>query len=161
LIGGKMSDRPKRRKISDNPYTLQVINNTYVVIFKDNTYKNHIVEVSEDVFNAMNSFELDDLKELNEFDRHIEHSLLLDEKLYIRAKNKPLDLEDEIIRKSSFEDLKKAINTLPEIQKRRIKKYYFEEKNEYEIAKEENTTQQAINKNLHQAIKKLKEILKK
>ncbi len=156
-----MSDRPKRRKISDNPYTLQVINNTYVVIFKDNTYKNHIVEVSEDVFNAMNSFELDDLKELNEFDRHIEHSLLLDEKLYIRAKNKPLDLEDEIIRKSSFEDLKKAINTLPEIQKRRIKKYYFEEKNEYEIAKEENTTQQAINKNLHQAIKKLKEILKK
>lgn len=156
-----MSDRPKRRKISDNPYTLQVINNTYVVIFKDNSYKNHIVEVSEDVFNAMNSFELDDLKELNEFDRHIEHSLLLDEKLYIRAKNKPLDLEDEIIRKSSFEDLKKAINTLPEIQKRRIKKYYFEEKNEYEIAKEENTTQQAINKNLHQAIKKLKEILKK
>ena len=151
-----MSDRPKRRKISDNPYTLQVINNTYVVIFKDNTY-----EVSEDVFNAMNSFELDDLKELNEFDRHIEHSLLLDEKLYIRAKNKPLDLEDEIIRKSSFEDLKKAIDTLPEIQKRRIKKYYFEEKNEYEIAKEENTTQQAINKNLHQAIKKLKEILKK
>lgn len=156
-----MSNRPKRRKISDNPYTLQVINNTYVVIFKDNTYKNHIVEVSEDVFNAMNSFELDDLKELNEFDRHIEHSLLLDEKLYIRAKNKPLDLEDEIIRKSSFEDLKKAIDTLPEIQKRRIKKYYFEEKNEYEIAKEENTTQQAINKNLHQAIKKLKEILKK
>lgn len=156
-----MSDRPKRRRISDNPYTLQVINNTYVVIFKDNTYKNHIVEVSEDVFNAMNSFELDDLKELNEFDRHIEHSLLLDEKLYIRAKNKPLDLEDEIIRKSSFEDLKKAIDTLPEIQKRRIKKYYFEEKNEYEIAKEENTTQQAINKNLHQAIKKLKEILKK
>ena len=76
-------------------------------------------------------------------------------------KNKPLDLEDEIIRKSSFEDLKKAIDTLPEIQKRRIKKYYFEEKNEYEIAKEENTTQQAINKNLHQAIKKLKEILKK
>ena len=81
-----MSDRPKRRRISDNPYTLQVINNTYVVIFKDNTYKNHIVEVSEDVFNAMNNFELDDLKELNEFDRHIEHSLLLDEKLYIRAK---------------------------------------------------------------------------
>ena len=156
-----MSDRPKRRKSNDNPYTLQIINNTYVVIFKDNTYKDHIVEVSEDVFNAMNNFELDDLKELNEFDRHIEHSFLLDEKLYIRAKNKPLDLEDEIIRKSSFEDLKRAIDTLPEIQRRRIKKYYFEEKNEYEIAKEENTTQQAINKNLHQAIKKLKEILKK
>ena len=156
-----MSDRPKRRKSNDNPYTLQIINNTYVVIFKDNTYKDHIVEVSEDVFNAMNSFELDDLKELNEFDRHIEHSFLLDEKLYTRAKNKPLDLEDEIIRKSSFEDLKRAIDTLPEIQRRRIKKYYFEDKNEYEIAKEENTTQQAINKNLHQAIKKLKEILKK
>ena len=156
-----MSDRPKRRKSNDNPYTLQIINNTYVVIFKDNTYKDHIVEVSEDVFNAMNSFELDDLKELNEFDRHIEHSFLLDEKLYTRAKNKPVDLEDEIIRKSSFEDLKRAIDTLPEIQRRRIKKYYFEDKTEKEIAKEENTTQQAINKNLHQEIKKLKEILKK
>ena len=45
------------------------------------------------------------------------------------------------------------IDNLPQIE--------TEEKNEYEIAKEENTTQQAINKNLHQAIKKLKEILKK
>ena len=155
-----MSDRPKRRKSNDNPYTLQIINNTYVVIFKDNTYKDHIVEVSEDVFNAMNSFELDDLKELNEFDRHIEHSFLLDEKLYTRAKNKPLDLEDEIIRKSSFEDLKKAIDTLPEIQKRRIKKYYFEDKTEKEIADEENASQQSVHIILCRALDNLKKILK-
>ena len=53
-----------------------------------------------------------------------------------------------------------AIKKLPEVQQRRIKKYYFEEKKEYEIAEEEGTTQQAINKSLRQARQKLKEILK-
>ena len=78
-----------------------------------------------------------------------------------RAKDKPLSLEDEIIKKSTFDELKQAIELLPEVQKRRIKKYYFADKNEYVIAKEENTTQQAVNKTLKQAIQKLKEILKK
>ena len=50
---------------------------------------------------------------------------------------------------------------MPEVQKRRIKKYYFADKNEYEIAREEKTTQQAVNKSLRNAIQKLKEILKK
>ena len=40
-------------------------------------------------------------------------------------------------------------------------KYYFYDKNEYEIAKEEGTTHQAVNKSLKQAKEKLKEILKK
>ena len=53
-----------------------------------------------------------------------------------------------------------AIKQLPEVQQRRIKKYCFEEKKEYEIAEEEGTTQQAINKSLRQARQKLKEILK-
>ena len=38
---------------------------------------------------------------------------------------------------------------------------YFDDKNEYQIAKEENTTQQAVNKSLNLARIKLKEILKK
>ena len=54
----------------------------------------------------------------------------------------------------------KAINELSTIQKQRIIKYYFDGKNEYEIAKEESTTHQAVNKSLKQAREKLKEILK-
>lgn len=48
-------------------------------------------------------------------------------KVYIRSKIKPMDLEDEIVKKASFEDLITSINKLPTEQKRRIKKYYFDE----------------------------------
>lgn len=156
-----MNNRPKRRKSNDNPYTLQIINNTYVVIFKDNKQVEQIVEVGEDIFNQMNKFELDDLKQLNEYDRHIEHSNIYDNNLFSRANEKPISLEDEFIKQSSFEELKEAINKLPEIQKRRIKKYYFEDKTEEVIAKEENTTRQAVNIILGRAINNLRKILKK
>lgn len=158
-----MAERPKRRKYKDNPYTLNYIEerNIYIVSFKD--VKGHLqkIEVSEEVYKAFDRFELQDVKELNEYDRHIEHSELFENSLEKRAKDKPLSLEDEIIKKSTFDELKQAIELLPEVQKRRIKKYYFADKNEYVIAKEENTTQQAVNKTLKQAIQKLKEILKK
>ena len=83
-----MNNRPKRRKSSDNPYTLQIINNNYVVVFKDSRSVKQVIEVSEEVFSQMDKFELEDLKELNEYDRHIEHSEIYDETLYKRAINK-------------------------------------------------------------------------
>ena len=64
-----MVDRPKRRKM-DNSYNLKIINNLYYIIFKSNNKYNE-VEVTKEVFDLMNRFELDDLKELNEFDKHI------------------------------------------------------------------------------------------
>lgn len=158
-----MAERPKRRKYKDNPYTLKYVEekNIYIVSFKD--VKGHLqdVEVSKEVYKAFDRFELDDLSEMNEYDNHIEHSEIFENNLEARAKDKPISLEDEIIQKSTFDELKKAIDMLPEVQKRRIKKYYFADKNEYVIAKEESTTQQAVNKTLRFAIRKLKEILKK
>lgn len=158
-----MAERPKRRKYKDNPYTLKYVEekNIYIVSFKD--VKGHLqdVEVSKEVYKAFDRFELDDLSEMNEYDNHIEHSEIFENNLEARAKDKPISLEDEIIQKSTFDELKKAIDMLPEVQKRRIKKYYFADKNEYVIAKEESTTQQAVNKTLRFAIQKLKEILKK
>ena len=158
-----INKRPKRRKSKDNPYTLKYIEtqNIYIVSFKDHKGIIQDVEVSKEIFVSFDRFELDDIKELNEYDRHIEHSEIFEETLNNRIKDKIPSLEDEIIRKATFEELKLAIEQLPEIQKRRIKKYYFAEKNEYEIAKEEHTTQQAVNKSLRLAIQKLKEILKK
>ena len=158
-----MAERPKRRKYKDNPYSLKYIEeqNIYIVSFKDVKGVNQIVEVSKEVYQEFNRFELQDLKELNEYDRHIEHSELYENTLDMRVKDKPISLEDEVIKKASFYELKKAVQLLPEVQRRRIKKYYFADKNEYIIAKEEHTTQQAVNKSLRLAIKKLREILKK
>ncbi len=157
-----MAERPKRRKYSDNPYTLNYCEevNKYIVTFKDVTGKINKIEVKEEVFKALDKFELDDIKEMNEYDRHIEHSEIYEESLCHRAVDKPIELEDYIIQKSTFEDLKKAINLLPEIQKRRIKKYYFEEKTQQQIANEENVDIRAVQYTLNIALKKLKQILK-
>lgn len=98
---------------------------------------------------------------MNEYDNHIEHSEIFENNLESRAKDKQILLEDMIIQKVTFEKLKKAINELPEIQKRRIKKYYFDEKTEQEIADEENATHQSVHIILERALKNLKKILKK
>ena len=155
-----MVDRPKRRKKMDNPYNLKIINNNYYIIFKSNNKYNE-VEVTKEVFDLMNRFELDDLKELNEFDRHIEHSDLTEHTLNNRMLFKQESIEDLIIRKTSLEDLRKAINMLSEVQRRRIKLYYFDELTEKEIAKLENVSQKNISKSLTVAKNNLKEILKK
>lgn len=155
-----MVDRPKRRRKMDNPYNLKIINNSYYIIFKSNNKYNE-VEVTKEVFDLMNRFELDDLKELNEFDRHIEHSELTEHTLNNRMLFKEESIEDLIIRKTSLEDLRKAINMLPEVQRRRIKLYYFDELTEKEIARLENVSQKNISKSLTIAKNNLKEILKK
>lgn len=114
-----MESRPKRRKYRDNPYTLDKVGNgEFLVSFKDGNNKLNAVKVTEEIFNTLNNFELKDISELNEFDRHIEHSEVFENNLNIRAMDKPISLEDDIIRKSSFENLKNAINSLPEIQKK-------------------------------------------
>ena len=86
--------------------------------------------------------------------------LKYEDNLCTRAMDKPTGLEDYIIQKSTFEDLKKAINMLPEVQKRRIKKYYFEDKTEQQIADEENATHQSVHIILERALENLKKILK-
>ena len=134
-----MVDRPKQGKKMDNPYNLKIINNNYYIIFKSNNKYNE-VEVTKEVFDLMNRFELDDLKELNEFDRHIEHSELTEHTLNNRMLFKQESIEDLIIRKTSLEDLRKTINMLSKVQRRRIKLYYFDELTEKEIAKLENVS---------------------
>lgn len=82
-----MAESPKRRKCKDNPYTLNYIEekNIYTITFKD--VKGHLnkVEVSEEVYRVFDKFELQDIKELNEYDRHIEHSEIFENNLESRA----------------------------------------------------------------------------
>lgn len=153
---------PVRNKSKDNPYTLDYneLTNTYTVEFKDNKNERHIVEISEKVYQAFNKFELEDVSQMHKYRKHIEHSEVYDETLYHKSFKSTVPVDEQVIMKSTFEDLYKAINLLPEIQKRRIKKYYFDGKNGYEIADEEGTTQQSVHIGLDRARKKLAEILK-
>lgn len=155
-----MDENPKRRKHKDNPYTLKKVGNRFFVSFKDGMGIFQEIEINEKQNNAFNEFELEDLSEMNEFDRHIEHSEIYEESLVKRAKEKTISMEDEFIQKATFEELKRAIEMLPEPQKRRIKKYYFDDKNEYQIAEEERTTHQAIDQSLKIGRENLKKFLK-
>lgn len=158
-----MAERPKRRKYKDNPYTLNYIEekNIYMVSFKDVKGKIQKVEVSEEIYRTFDRFELQDLAEMNEYDRHIEHSEIFENNLEIRAKDKPISLEDSIIRKSTYEELINAIKQLPKNQQRRIKLYYFDELSTKEIAEKENCTQHSVRVSIRRAIEELGKILKK
>lgn len=158
-----MGQRPKRRKYKDNPYSLNYIEekNIYLISFKDSYGRLQEVEVSRKIYEAFDRFELDDLSELNEYDNHIEHSEIYENNLVSRQKDKSQLLEDYIIQEFTFEELRNAINLLPEIQKRRIKKYYFEEKTQQQIANEENVDIRSIQYSLNIALKKLKKFLNK
>lgn len=157
-----MDKNPKRRRYRDNPYSLSKDENKklYIVSFKDPTGVMRTIEVTEEVYRVFDESELKDLSEMNEFDRHTEHSEIYENNLNKRAKEEFYNLEDDFIMKASFEELKSAIKKLPEIQRQRIKKYYFEDKNEYQIAKEEKAKQQSIHESLERARKNIKEILK-
>ncbi|MBQ3414323.1 MAG: sigma-70 family RNA polymerase sigma factor [Clostridia bacterium] len=157
-----MAERPKRRRYKDNPYTLIYIEekNTYMVSFKDVRGNLQQIEVSEEIYKTFDKFELQDIKELNEYDRHIEHSEIFENNINARAKDKPTSLEDEVINKTLIDEIKREINNLPAIQRERIKKYFFENKTYEEIARDEGVNKtsimRAINNGLEKISKKIK-----
>lgn len=161
MEGIVVGEYPKRRRHKDNPYRLEkdTTNGLFFVIFKDGKNVLRKIEISRILYEQFDRFELDYLKELNEFDNHIEHSEVYEESLYHRTMHHEESIEDSVIRKSIYEELMNAIDKLSDIQKRRIKMYYFDEMNEYEIADKEGTTQQVIHIALVRAKEKLKEIL--
>lgn len=152
--------RPKRSRKKDNPYTLEVSDEKYYVLFKDSKNILRNIEVRKDVFDLMDRFELDDVCEINEYKRHIEHSEIYERTINSRSVDKQENLEDIILKKYEYQDLLNFINKLSEVQKRRLIKYYFQNKNIYQIAEEENTTHQSIAKSLKLALEKLKEFYK-
>lgn len=155
----------KRRKHKDNPYTIRYnqINNTYLVIFKDSSGKLCNISIDVSLYNAFNSFELDDLKELNEFDRHLEHTDIIDndEVLYRRTLYKSISTEDIVEKNILRNEIKLEINKLPNIQRRRLQKYYFDGKTYEEIAREENCTKRAVKFSVDIALEKISKKLNK
>lgn len=155
-----MIKTPKRRKSKDNPYNLILLNDKYYLTFKDGRNVQQIVELSLDIFEAFNKFELEDISQMHKYDKHIEHSEVYEESLYKRALNKPMTLEEQVEYNDDILNLKKAINRLPNVQKRRIKMYYFDNLSLEQIAIIEECSFQAISKSILIGINALKKNLK-
>ena len=156
-----MDGNPKRRKYKDNLYTIKKEGNTYFVSFKDVLGTIQELEITKEVYQIFDEFELKDLSQMNEFDNHIEHSEIYENNLEKRAKEKTISIEDDFIQKATFEELKKAIEMLPKVQKRRVKKYYFQDMGEIEIANQEGVSQKNVSETLKAARKNLKKFLEK
>lgn len=156
-----MENTKKRRKSKDNPYTLKINQENYIVSFKDGRNIYHEVIVRQEVYDAFDKFELKDISQMHEYERHIEHSEIYEETLYKRSIDKPIGVEENIIQLDELYKLKIAIDMLAETQKRRIKKYFFDNKTLQQIADEEGCNKVSIKNSIDVGIKNLKENLKK
>ena len=155
---------PKRRKRKDNPYTIlfDEKRHIYVVQFIYNHKKQVEILISESVYNIFNEFELQDLREMNEYDNHIEHSQLCESTLYKKMfKNNIESIEEIIIKKDCYELLHNAIRKLKKIQRERIIMYFFENLTLVEIARKEGCSKVAVKYSIDRALINLKIIMKK
>ena len=157
-----MDNRPKRRKSKDNPYKLEYNKelNIYNVTFKDSNGIFRIVQIDKEMYEMLDSFELDDLSQMNKYERHIEFLEQDDNNLYIRSLNKELSVEEIVDEKIKLEKLKIAIDKLSPIQKEKIKNYYFDNMSMEQIAEKFGCSHQAISKSLRAILKELEKNLK-
>lgn len=150
---------PKRRKIKDNPYTLSNDNGIYEIEFKDSNGFINKIEINKNLFEVLNRFELDMIKEMNEYDRHLVPYEYCDEILYHKVKGQQKLLEDMVLEKIVYEKLYQEIEKLPEIQKRRLKLYYFEEMTLEEIAQKEECSIHSVYVSIERGKENLKKFL--
>lgn len=116
-------------------------------------------EITEELYDAFNSFELEDLSYLNVWDRHMEQSEIWESTLNERAVEVQESVEDIVIRNLQNEKVHRAIDMLPEVQRRRVKMYFFDGMTYEEIAAKEKCKHPAVVKSVKAALEKLKNIL--
>ena len=156
--------RPKRRKDKDNPYELFSVGNgtpeaRYFISFKDGQGVEHSMEIEKSLFDMLDGFELEDLSYLNEVDNHYEHSELTESALHERALAVSPPIDAIVSLKMEREELHRAIQSLPEIQRRRLILYYFGEMTYEQIAESEKCSYPAARRSVLSAIENLKKIL--
>lgn len=156
--------RPKRRRDQDNPYEIFTVGcNTdhphYFVSIRGKQYLRECIEISRELFELLDKFELEDLSFLNEVDNHYEHSELTETSLNARSAVHSETLEDIVEKNIQQQNLHKAISQLPNVQRRRLVMYYFEGLTYAQIAEKEGCIFQAVAKSISAAKKNLREKL--
>lgn len=153
---------PKRRKDKFNPYKIyRTEDGKCHLSFRDERGVSHHLELDETLYALFDRFELDDISYFNVVDRHYEHSELTEISLNNRAFQKEESLEEQVLKRLEEERLHRAISQLPEIQRRRIILYYFEDLTYEQIAGLEGCTITPVKNSIDKALNNLKKILEK
>lgn len=152
--------RPKRRKDRDNPYEIFTIgrnsdNPHFYVAFSDSQSGKICTEITQDLFEQLDKFELEDLSYLNEIDNHYEKSELTEASLNARVATSQESVEEKVAKQILNWQLHNAITQLPEVQRRRLVMYYFENLTYEQIAAKEGCSHPAIMKSISTATRKL------
>ena len=151
-----MNKHETRNKDKYNPYTLDIKeDNCYILKFKDSRNILQEISITKEVYDAFDSFELEDISQIHKIRKHIEYNEVCEETLYHRSVTETISVEEEVSNKIVSEEIKSAINQLNDIQKRRIIKYYFYDKTYEEIANEEKCSKVAVKYSIDTAIKNI------
>ena len=102
--------QPKRRKDKYNPYEIYEKDGKYYVSFRNGEKEYKDLEIGKSVYEAFNTFELQDVSHMNVVDRHIEQSEVWDSSLYERIFQKEESVEDTVLNKLETEQLHSAIH---------------------------------------------------
>lgn len=153
---------PKRRKANDNPYEIFTVgiktdHPHFFVRFTDGAGEHRCLEITEELYQALNEFELRDLSFLNEVDNHYEQSELTEASLHERAVSNQKSVEETVLQHLQSERLHSAIAQLPELQRRRLVLYYFGNYTYEQIGEMEGCTKRAVKFSIDIAIRTLKE----
>ena len=87
--------------------------------------------------------------------------LILYANLNVRAVQKPEGIEEVVLKKIQAETLHTAMKKLPEMQRRRMQMYYFEDMTYEQIARKEGCTKMPVKRSIEAGIERLKKELKK
>ena len=120
-----------------------------------------VIEVSEDVYNALHSWKLEDAAYLRRLFRNKAHySLNVEDCIERKAlccSRPPYEIiADQLVKRQLYA----AIASLPGKQAKRLYAYFFLDMSEHDIAEVENVCQQAVNESILRALSTLKEKLK-
>lgn len=156
--------RPKRRKDRDNPYSIFSIGKDsndphFYLSFTDGQGVYNCMEITEEQFEIMNRFELDDLSFLNEVDNHYDLKTHTLDFLHTIPQKTYNDPEELVYHNQRIIALHQAMDTLPELQRRRLVLYYYGEYTMHEIAQMEGCCEMCISKSIKRAIAHLREIM--
>lgn len=139
-IVGQIQPLPKRRRSEDNPYYLTLSIDSegirhYYVSFVDPIGETQHLEIDRLQFEAFDFFELEDLRMLNEKERHIDVFADIDDLLECGACAGPEEeAQERFNAEYELECLHKALDLLTDTQRRRLHMYYFQNMTYQEIA---------------------------
>ena len=133
---------------------------TYIVEFIDGNGKQIREEIKADICIYFNEHIHKLYSQEYKIRKYLEWSLIYENNIVKRAFEKEESIEDKYIKAEEYQNLRNALNLIPETQRRRIKKYFFENKKETEIAEEEGVEQSSVSESIHLGIYNLKKILK-